>query len=341
MPIPDAPQVEAAEAKTRAAAALAADAHVQGFFKYLRAERNASVHTLDAYQRDLVQGVELLKWPPAGAAERIPWERLNLAVGRQFIMLLQREGLARVSVRRKVSSLRAFCRFLVREGVLPGNPLAGLASAKVPRRLPQVLTRDEVTRLLDAPAAFWAKAIQDRTGKTLDDALLAVRRDAALLEVIYSGGLRINEAVGLDLKEVDLFSGAFTVRGKGKKQRLCLLGKPAIAALRAYLETRENLGLAPRRSQGALFLNLDGGRLTARSVQRQFKLYLRQAGLPPDCTPHKLRHSFATHLLDAGADLRSVQELLGHASLSTTQIYTHVSAERLLEAYGKAHPRAS
>jgi len=340
MPTPDAPPAGPVAAKERAAAAVAADGQVQGFLKYLRAERNASVHTLDAYRRDLVQCAELMGWPPAGAAA-VPWSRFNLALGRQFVMLLQQKaGLSRVSVRRKVSSLRAFCRFLVREGALPGNPLAGLASAKAPRRLPQVLTRDQVAKLLDAPAAFWAADISDRTGKRLDDALLALRRDAALLEAIYSGGLRISEAVGLDLKDVDLFSGVFTVRGKGKKQRMCLLGKPALAALRAYLETRENLGLSGRRQPGALFLNLDGGRLTARSVQRQFKLYLRQAELPASCTPHKLRHSFATHLLDAGADLRSVQELLGHASLSTTQIYTHVSAERLLEAYGKAHPRA-
>ena len=160
-----------------------------------------------------------------------------------------------------------------------------------------------------------------------------------MIEVIYSGGLRISEAVGINLKDLDIFSGTVIVHGKGKKERLCALGRPARTALRNYQQQRrqrpvENTPSAP------LFVNHNGGRITPRSFQRNLKAYLQAAGLPPDFTPHKLRHSFATHLLDAGADLRSVQEMLGHANLGTTQIYTHVSTERLKEAYRKAHPRA-
>jgi integrase/recombinase XerC len=242
-------------------------------------------------------------------------------------------------VRRKVSSLRSFARFLVREGLLPGNPFAGLQSAPVSRRLPKVLSVAQVDRLLAAPAAYWQRAAAD-SPEAQDAADFAAKRDAALLEVIYSGGLRVSEAVGMDISHIDFLSSTFTVRGKGRKERLCALGAPAQQALKAYFDARRRRGLGSRQARGPVFLNQKGGRLSARSVQRSLKRYLAEADLPPDCTPHKLRHSFATHLLDAGADLRSVQELLGHASLSTTQIYTHVSAERLKEVYAKAHPRA-
>ncbi len=194
-----------------------------------------------------------------------------------------------------------------------------------------------MVRLLAAPSQYWGKmAVSGSKG----DVVFASARDVAILEVLYSGGLRISEAIGLNLADLDFLSGSCVVRGKGKKERICLLGRPAITALRRYLQERERLGLAGARQPGPLFLNQEGARLTPRSVQRQLKLYLREAGLPSSYTPHKLRHSFATHLLDAGADLRSVQELLGHANLSTTQIYTHVSAERLISAYDQAHPRA-
>ena len=159
--------------------------------------------------------------------------------------------------------------------------------------------------------------------------------------MIYSGGLRISEALALNIEDIDFYSGTFRVEGKGRKERLCMLGKPAIKSIKDYLAECKRLKLSTKRSKGPLFINLKGDRISARSVQRFFKLYLKDVGLSGDLSPHALRHSFATHLLDAGADLRSVQEMLGHANLSTTQIYTHISIERLLAVYEKAHPRAS
>lgn len=314
---------------------IARDPWVARFIQHLRTERNASEHTVAAYHGDLAQFVALL-WPKA---KTCPWGKVTTDDGRTFLVALNEQGLARTTINRKLSSLRSFFRYLVREEIIRGNPLAPVSSIKTPRRLPIVLSEAEVGRLLEAPATYWSR----QSGDSADDSRFhdfAATRDAALLEVIYSGGLRISEAVGLDLDDIDFLGHSFRVRGKGKKQRLCLLGRPAGRSLRDYLAQRERLGLAGRREAGPLFVNYQGDRLTARSVQRFFKQYLAEAGLPPSATPHKLRHSFATHLLDHGADLRSVQELLGHESLSTTQIYTHVTKERLLAAYNAAHPRA-
>ncbi len=317
---------------------VATDPHVKGFLQYLRTERDASQHTLDSYWRDIVQFVTDVFGDPGPAVPA--WTDLNAGHARRFTVLLQSRGLARSSIQRKLSSLRSFARYLVREEVLEGNPFASLPAMKAPQRLPQVLTVNEVGRLLDAPAAYWGRHPADSPAAQAT-AELAAARDSAILEVIYSGGLRISEAVSLNVEEIDFFSATFVVRGKGKKERMCGLGAPAISAVQNYLTVRQKLGFGGRRAKGPLFLNPRGDRLTARSVQRNFKHYLRESNLPADSTPHKLRHSFATHLLDAGADLRSVQELLGHKNLSTTQIYTHVSAERLIAAYAKAHPRAS
>jgi integrase/recombinase XerC len=324
------------------AAALAANQHVAGFLRYLRTEKAASPHTLDGYYRDLVQFVELVWQMEIGSAcgVQLDWTRLDTHAARKYAVTLQTKGLARTSVQRKLSSLRSFARYLVREGVLPGNPFASLPTMKTGKRLPRVLSVEEVGRLLSAPQEYWQLHAASGESREKLTAEFAAKRDTAILEVIYSGGLRIGEAVSLDLKDIDFFSETFIVRGKGRKERMCGLGKPAVKALREYLTARQAMGLAAKHDQGPLFLNQRGDRLTARSVQRQFKPYLSTAGLPADTTPHKLRHSFATHLLDAGADLRSVQELLGHSSLSTTQIYTHVSTERLMAAYAKAHPRA-
>lgn len=329
---------DSADTTARAAAAIGRDPRIAGFFQYLRTERDASPHTLEGYRRDIVQfAVSVL-----GAETTSPydWTKLSATHARRFTVILQARGLARPSIQRKLSSLRSFARYLVREGVLEGNPFGSLPAMKTPRRLPPVLTVQEVGNLLDAPAAYWGRQPAD-TPAARQAADFAAARDSAILEIIYSGGLRIGETVGLDSDNIDFFSATFVVRGKGKVERLCGLGAPAIRALRHYLTLRQQLGYGGHRAKGPLFVNQRGGRLSARSVQRNFKLYLRECGLPADSTPHKLRHSFATHLLDAGADLRSVQELLGHKNLSTTQIYTHVSAERLIEAYAKAHPRAS
>ena len=310
---------------------------VREFLRYLRAERNASPHTLDNYRRDLVQFVDFCA--DSRRALRA-WTDLTESVARSYVLSLRRRDLAPASIQRKVSTMRSFCRFLVREGELDGNPFTSVPVKRSSRRLPQVLSVEEVERLLAAPAAYWRNQARACPGRDPDYGAFAALRDSAILEVIYSGGLRISEATGLNIDDLDIISRTVKVTGKGRKQRLCALGKPALSALRAYFAVREKHGLGGRRSHGPIFVNDRGGRLTARSVQRAFKNYIRQAQLSPNCTPHKLRHSFATHLLDAGADLRSVQAMLGHASLSTTQIYTHVSAKRLLEAYSRAHPRA-
>ncbi|OGV82679.1 MAG: hypothetical protein A3K19_32580 [Lentisphaerae bacterium RIFOXYB12_FULL_65_16] len=317
---------------------VAADSRVQSFRRHLAAERNASPHTLSAYIRDIAEFARLI-WIAQGK-DRCAWDAVDHLLARRFALELQKTHPAPASLQRKLSSMRCFFRFLVREDAVKGNPFVGLRAGRSAKRLPKVFSVNEVSRLLDAPASYW------KHHPTRDDpggeatAQFAAARDAAILEVIYSAGLRINEAASLNLEMVDLLSGTFVVKGKGRKERLCVLGAPAMQALKAYLDRRDSLGLAARRARGPLFLNLRGTRLTSRSVQRTFKTYLAVAQLPSDYTPHKLRHSFATHLLDAGADLRSVQELLGHASLSTTQIYTHVSSERLKAAYAKAHPRA-
>jgi integrase/recombinase XerC len=256
------------------------------------------------------------------------------------MMSLRGGGLARSSVNRKTSCLRSFFRHLIREGFVSSNPFASVRTATSDRSLPGAFTEEEVVALLEAPEAYWKTHGCGGRVNSEHYPGFAAARDAAILEVIYSGGLRISEAVGLNAEDIDFLSGTFKVRGKGRKERLCMLGTHATACLRKYLGEREGMGLAGRRDRGAVFLNHEGERLTARSVQRMFKRYLATAGLSADYTPHRLRHSFATHMLKAGADLRSVQEMLGHASLSTTQIYTHVDVGRLMEVYARAHPKA-
>jgi len=316
----------------------APDAALAEFLAYLRNERNASEHTLESYRMDVEQFSRLCLSSDA-ACKQLDWAGVELHDARSFVVALQGESLSKTSIIRKISAVRSFYRFLVREGKVPKNVFAGLVSPKRGRPLPKYMTVDEVGRLLDSPAAVWKEALAKETAKDEQSALFAEARDAAILETIYSGGLRISEAVGLNLGDVDLLGDVMRVRGKGKKERLCALGGPAVKALRRYLQLR-TVRTSNERREAPLFVNKDGTRLTARSFQRNFKSYLAASGLPSDMTPHKLRHSFATHLLDAGADLRSVQELLGHANLSTTQIYTHISSERLKAVYNKAHPRA-
>lgn len=308
------------------------------FLQYLRAERDASGHTIDNYRRDILQFAKLTLEEPE--TDSVSPEHFNLATARQYVVGLTEMDLARTSMMRKISSMRSFTRYLIREEVLETNPFALLETPKRGQSLPDVFSIDEVGQLLNAPANYRqsVELIQGRKDRSPE---LAAKRDAAILEVIYCGGLRISEAINLRMEDVDLNSGYFTVLGKGKKQRICMLGPPTITALKAYLDIRESRGLGGRRVAGPIFVNQKGGPLTVRSVQRSFKLYLRAAGLSEDFTPHILRHSFASHLLDAGADLRSVQEMLGHASLSTTQIYTHISPERLIAVYETAHPRAN
>ena len=313
------------------------DDRVRGFMLYLRQERQCSEHTAKNYFLDLAQCVQMT--PLLVADGQCCWSKLTAATARRFAMSLAAAGLQHSSVNRKVASLRSFYRFLLREGVVSSSPFRQVRRGKTARRLPTVLDVAEVSKLLDAPAAYWAGQVATRSDLR-SDAEFSAARDAALLEVIYSAGLRVSEAVGIDGADIDFLGSVFKVRGKGHKERLCMLGRPAAKALRDYLRVREERGLAGRRDPGPVFLNQHGKRLTTRSVERMYKVYILSAGLPVDSTPHKLRHSFATHMLAAGADLRVVQEMLGHANLTSTQIYTHIDIGRLQEVYAKAHPKA-
>ncbi len=309
---------------------------VESFLQYLTHERQASDHTIESYRQDIAQFVQLM-YPKETDFQ--DWKKVDVFTARSLVVELQKIGLAKTSVLRKISAMRSFFRFMVREDIVEKNPFSGLNSPRKERNLPRFMSVDQVSGLADAPVLYWKNAAESGTAKDDDSAAFAGARDAALIEVIYSGGLRINEAVSLNLGDVDLISDIAKLKGKGKKERLCALGGPAVKAIREYMKLRK-LRTSNEKNNAPLFVNKHGTRLTARSFQRNLKLYLKATGLPPDLTPHKLRHSFATHMLDAGADLRSVQELLGHENLSTTQIYTHVSAERLKKAYNKAHPHA-
>src|ERR1051326_1424141 len=241
-------------------------------------------------------------------------------------MHLNQQGKSRASVLLKLSALRSFFRWMIRNGELKKNPMSGLVSPKRERKLPKFLSVTEMVKLLDAPMELLKQEILDR---------ITALRDRAMLETIYSTGLRIHELVGLNNEDLDALGETLRVRGKGKKMRLDPIGEPAIRAIQEYQKIEGNT-----QRTAPIFLNNRSGRLTPRRVQQLLKRYLITANLDPDITPHTLRHSFATHMLNAGADLRSVQELLGHANLSTTQIYTHVTTDRLKKVYDKAHPRA-
>src|SRR5262249_29785063 len=245
---------------------------------------------------------------------------------RAYLVWLHDQGYARTTVARRIAAVRSWCRFLCLRGSLQANPAEGLRGPRQEKKLPNYLGEDAMARLLETPG----------TGSSL-----AVR-DKAILETLYSAGLRVSELTGLDVSDVDMDSGLATVRGKGKKERLALLGAQALGALKNWLQVRDAVLSAKGNGDKtpAGFVNKNGTRLTTRSVGRVLGKYLALAGLDARAGPHSLRHSFATHLLDRGADIRSVQELLGHKSLANTQIYTHVTTQRMQESYQKAHPRA-
>lgn len=305
------------------------------FLNYLKNIRQASDLTILGYRRDIEQFGRLIY----DKTEFDEWAQVDVYKARAYVVALREENLKRSSIMRKVSAMRSFFRYMVREQLVDKNPFSGLTTPPQERHLPKYMSVKEVGCLLDAPAIYWQEAKRLETCKDAESADFAMARDTAMLELIYSGGLRISEATGLNLADIDMLSDIMKVKGKGKKERLCAIGSPAAKALLKYLQVRRNR-TSNEHPRAPLFVNKFGTRLTPRSFQRNLKFYLQTAELPLDMTPHKLRHSFATHLLDAGADLRSVQELLGHANLSSTQIYTHVSAERLKAVYNKAHPRA-
>jgi integrase/recombinase XerC len=290
------------------------------FLRHLAFEKNASVFTVKSYREDLNQALEFFRGRLSGKGEPA---QLTTRLVRAYLAWLHEQGYAKTTIARRIAAVRSWCRFLCRQGVLAANPADGLRGPRQERKLPHFLSEQDLVRLLGTPAA---------------DTPLGVR-DRAILEALYSAGLRVSELTGLNVEDIDLDSGLATVRGKGKRERLALFGPQALAALGLWLVQRETLP-GPVQSQAAVYLNKRGTRLTTRSVGRLLQKYLAQAGLDPRTSPHTLRHSFATHLLDRGADIRSVQELLGHRSLANTQIYTHVTTQRLRESYHKAHPRS-
>lgn len=313
------------------------DPAVAHFRAYLENERQASPHTVVNYQRDMAQFIGLT-WGDA-AKVPLPWGEPDRFAARRFLVEFQKAGSRPTTTARKLASMRSFYRFLIREEVVAQSPFAGLRAPKAGRNLPDVLSVADVQKLIEAPAKL--AAVPPASGKAKScgpEEAYGVVRDTAILETLYSTGGRVSEITGLREKDVDLLSGYVRVRGKGRKERLCPLGGPATRAVRVMLVQGQALWGGGR--ERPVFRNLRGDVLTTRSVERLMKVYLVAAGLSGRFSPHALRHSFATHLLDAGADLRSVQELLGHASLSTTQIYTHVSVERLKKVYQDAHPRA-
>jgi integrase/recombinase XerC len=296
-------------------------AAIDRFLRFLEVERNAAALTLKSYREDLTSLDGYLRDCYAREAEAGEVTPLDL---RGYVAALHEAGYAKSSVARRLASLRTFYKFALREGLAQNNPAKPLRNPRPERKLPHFLSTEEVGALLLAPPGNQAQG----------------RRDRAILETMYSAGLRVSECVGMNDGDLDWEEEIVRIRGKGRKERLAPLGSFAMKALKAWLVERK---LAPKEAQGAgapVFTNRFGKRLTTRSVGRMLEKYIAQTGLDNRTSPHTLRHSFATHLLDGGADIRSVQELLGHKSLVTTQIYTHLSTAGLRAAYEKAHPRA-
>jgi len=284
--------------------------YIDKFLSYLDIEKNYSSHTILNYSVDLNEFFVFLG--------DIDIQKVNYIHLRRFLANLKAKQLRPRTLARKLSSLRSFFRFLHREGLMKDNPAALLMTPKLDKTLPKFLSEKEMNEFVESPK--------------LDT--LAGRRDRAIFETLYSCGLRVSELVGLDVESIDYISNIVKVMGKGKKERLVPIGDKAIAAIRDYLDGRK------KTDKKALFLNKNGTRLTDRSIRNIINKHIRRTSLAMEVSPHVLRHSFATHLLNRGADLRAVQELLGHVNLSTTQIYTHVTTERLKNIYDRAHPRA-
>ena len=293
------------------------DEHIARFLIYLQVERHASPHTIAAYSADLAAFGEFLE------ARGESWNRADRSTIRAYLASLSAAGLSRRSCARKVSALRSFYKVMHRDGHVDHDPMLGIQSPKPARNLPSFLTPEQAATLLAS-----------QTGDDPQDL-----RDRALVELLYASGLRVSELVALNLGQVDVQLKEARIIGKGRKERVVVIGQAALTSLQDYLD-RGRPALATRPGEPALFLNRFGGRLSDRSARTIVEEWRKKAGLPQHISPHTLRHSFATHLLDGGADLRVVQELLGHASLNTTQVYTHVSQTESRRAYDRAHPRA-
>jgi integrase/recombinase XerC len=318
--------------------------HLKAFLEHLRLNENASAHTVRAYDSDLSQYLVFLAAHTGCRVSELEPSHLDHLGARAWLGDLNKRGNTKSSAARKLSAIRAFGRYLRREGVLDADPAALVGTPKREQRIPNHLAVDEMSRLLEMPDT------SDPLG----------RRDKAILELFYASGLRLSELVGLDLEDVNLSGRVVRVLGKGRKERIVPFNPTAAAALKAWMADREGVRLgsgrgptgfrlgpdrgqaprASRRPREPLFLNYQGGRLSTRSVDKLVRRYVAACSTRYGISPHALRHSFATHLLEAGADLRAIQELLGHARLSTTQRYTHVNAAQLIETYRKAHPKA-
>jgi integrase/recombinase XerC len=295
---------------------------IESFLRYLHIERNASPLTLKSYSEDLDS---LLVYFNEEVGQVPAPSEVVIGVLRGYVSYLHDCQYARSTIARRLACLRSFFKFCQREGLASSNPAKALRTPRIGRKLPHFLSTEQVALLLETPPANESAGLRDR----------------AMLETMYSGGLRVAELVALNVENWDRDANILRVLGKGRKERIAPVGSYAAKALARWLEVREPAGDAGADDAGALFLNRFGRRLTTRSIGRILQKHLQQAGLNRLTTPHTLRHSFATHLLDGGADLRSVQELLGHKSLTTTQIYTHVSTRRLRETYEQAHPHAA
>ncbi len=329
---------------------------IQRYLEYLRSVRNASPHTLLNYGNDLEQFVEFLT-PPEMSTPGVT--RIDHQMIREFVGQLHELGLEKTSIARKLAALRSFFKYCVREGLLKDNPARLVPTPKLPKRIPVVLSAEEMSGFLDqlagpryVEASRRGRKPRRRAGTSapemgivkLEDSLL-LRRDRALLELLYAAGLRVSELTGLNLADVEQREQMLRVRGKGNKERIVPYGDKAAEALKSYWPVREKLlyensCIRQKTHPEAVFLNYTGRRLTQRSVGRILKKYSRLVNINWDLHPHSLRHAFATHLLADGADLRAIQELLGHQSLSTTQKYTHASIRQLMNVYDKAHPHA-
>lgn len=286
--------------------------YVDKFIDYLKIEKNMSPHTVVNYSADLLDFKNFL-----GETKVENVDHLTL---RKFLAHLRAKQYAKTTMARKLASIRSFFKFLHREGHLKKNPASSVFTPKLDKKLPHFLDVSSVAKLLESP----------------DTKNVLGLRDRAIMETLYGSGIRVSELVGLNVEKIDFISGVLKIMGKGRKERLAPIGEKALVAIRNYLDKRRQKDT----DRYAVFLNKAGRRLRDRSVRRILDKYIRHTSIKEKVSPHTLRHSFATHLLDRGADLRSVQELLGHMNLSTTQIYTHVTPERLKTAYDKAHPRA-
>ena len=296
---------------------------LDNFIIFLKVEKNASPNTIESYQNDIWQFIDFLAEDLQIPEGKIMPTQVDHLVVRKYLALLQKKGLARTTTARKLAALRSFFRYLCREEVLPANPLIVVSTPKLQKRLPKFLFQDEIKAFMEAPNCNNPAGLRDR----------------AILEILYSSGLRVSELTGLKTGDVDLAYGYARVMGKGAKERVVPVGTMALRALETYLQSGRPF-LAGKAETKSAFLNKFGKALSARSVRNIVNKYFKEVSIERKISPHTLRHTFATHLLDGGADLRSVQELLGHVKMSTTQIYTHVTKQQLKKVYEKTHPRA-